>query len=491
MSETDIIDLYNKGMGIETIAKKYSVGKLKIRDILLKNNITIKNRGGVKKYTYEYNNNIKENDKKYIAVCKISGKHIKDYNNKSGAISKHLQTLNIPILDSLDGIRFYKKNGFEWYQQYIDIILKPEIKHKEKKVKKIYNSTIKCEICNSYFNIITNTHLKKHNLTQEEYKIKYPGVKLVNEDLENIYRNKMIDINKTNEKSFESKAEKNIKEYIKSLGFKVESKNKKLFNGVEIDLFLPELNIAFEYNGLYYHTEKNKKNRFAHINKTNLCLSKGINLYQIFEDEWETKNNIVLHKINNLLNLTSKKIYARNCYINEISFKEAKNFLDINHLQGSSKSTTYLGLFDSKELVGVMSFKNINGSEYELSRYATKLGVNVIGGASKLLKKYITSYKPTKIISFADIRWTPDYGNNLYTKLNFTLVSILKPDYKYYNSSVSKYRRFHKFGFRKKILLNKYKNFMINDSMTEKEMSNILGYERIWDCGLYKYELII
>ena len=35
--------------------------------------------------------------------------------------------------------------------------------------------TIECKVCSKLMKMITNTHLKKHNLTCEEYKIKYPG----------------------------------------------------------------------------------------------------------------------------------------------------------------------------------------------------------------------------------------------------------------------------------------------------------------------------
>lgn len=44
--------------------------------------------------------------------------------------------------------------------------------------------------------------------------------------------------------------------------------------------------------------------------------------------------------------------------------------------------------------------------------------------------------------------------------------------------------RKHKFSFRNKILSKKYK---LPTSMTEKEMCGVLGFYRIWDCGLIKY----
>ena len=81
-------------------------------------------------------------------------------------------------------------------------------------------------------------------------------------------------------------------------------------------------------------------------------------------------------------------------------------------------------------------------------------------------------------------------NKNVYIKMGFELVEISKPEYRYYNEKVDKYKRFHKFGFRKNILMKKYgKDYNLDLSMTETEMVKILGYDRIWDCGLLKYKL--
>ena len=78
----------------------------------------------------------------------------------------------------------------------------------------------------------------------------------------------------------------------------------------------------------------------------------------------------------------------------------------------------------------------------------------------------------------------------MYTKLGFNLVKTIKPTYTYYNTDYNRYTRFHKFNFRKKVLLKKYPDQVTSD-MTETEMAKILGFDRIWDCGLFKYELTI
>ena len=91
------------------------------------------------------------------------------------------------------------------------------------------------------------------------------------------------------------------------------------------------------------------------------------------------------------------------------------------------------------------------------------------------------AYNPKYVKSFADRRWTLSEENNLYTNLGFKLAKILSPDYRYINGQ----KREHKFNYRKQILNKKYG---LPLSMTETEMTTQLGFYKIWDCGLYKFE---
>jgi len=137
---------------------------------------------------------------------------------------------------------------------------------------------------------------------------------------------------------------------------------------------------------------------------------------------------------------------------------------------------------------GKRNMTKSNPGEFELTRFAIKQDYRVNGLASKFLKRFIDDYSPEKIISFADRKWTPDGTNNLYTRIGFKLSGIIKPGYTYYNSKVDRYKRFHKFGFGKTSLKRKFPN--LDFTKTEKELTTELGYDRIWDCGLFKYELI-
>lgn len=267
--------------------------------------------------------------------------------------------------------------------------------------------------------------------------------------------------------------------------------NHQILDGKEIDIYFPDKKIGIEFNGLRWHTEWFAgKDRYYHLSKTNKCEEQGIRLIQIFEDEYDNNKELVINKIKHILgeNSSFPKIYARKCKINKISKDEAKVFLTNNHIQGYGNSTICLGAYYNDKLVGVMSFKHEFEHCWELVRFATDINYNCCGVGGKLFSAFVNEYNPSEIKSFADRRWTSVLNDNLYTKIGFKKNSILPPDYRYYNPNIDRKIRFHKFGFRKKILINKYgEEYGLTMEMTETEMTKKLGYDRIWDCGLIKY----
>ena len=257
--------------------------------------------------------------------------------------------------------------------------------------------------------------------------------------------------------------------------------SRRILKGNEIDIFIPSKKIAIEFNGLYWHSNKNKN---YHLMKTEACAERGVCLVQIFEDEYKYHKDIVFSKLRHLLgnNYDLPKIYGRKCIVQEIAFKDASSFLNKNHLQGVHKSTVYLGAYCNDELVGVMSFTKENDNSWELTRFATDITKRAIGVGGKMFSYFVKEYDPEKIKSFADRRWTTNASNNLYHHLGFELDKILKPDYRYFMEGETE--RIHKFRLRKKII---NKKFDLPMDLTESQMAEIIGARRIWDCGLYRY----
>ena len=100
--------------------------------------------------------------------------------------------------------------------------------------------------------------------------------------------------------------EKELVEYISSLGVKVETSNRTLIHPMEVDIILPELNIAFEFNGIYYHSDAFKHTNY-HADKTNKMKAVGYRLIHIFEDDWNEHKDKIKAFITNILS-TSENV---------------------------------------------------------------------------------------------------------------------------------------------------------------------------------------
>ncbi len=283
-----------------------------------------------------------------------------------------------------------------------------------------------------------------------------------------------------------SSQEFEINEFLTNLGLETIQSSTSIIVPYQLDIYIPSHKIAIEFNGLYWHNELRVDKNY-HLNKTELCESKGIKLIHIFEDEWINKKDIVKSRLKNILGLTTKKIYGRNCVISKISVSETKGFLDTNHLQGNTNSTIRLGLYHNNELVSLMLFNKPRlgiGSYYdgyELTRFCNILNTSVIGAANKLLKYFIKTYNPKQIKSYADRRWSQ---GDLYEKLGFINIHVNEPNYHYIIGKIRK----HRFNFRKAIL--KKEGFNITNK-TEHEIMLERKIYRIYDCGTICYQLIV
>lgn len=287
------------------------------------------------------------------------------------------------------------------------------------------------------------------------------------------YHNNDIEI----KKHYRSGFELDLVEYIQSHGIDVEINKNNIIYPYEIDIFIPEKNLAIECNGVYWHTENRGRNNKYHLNKTIECNKKNIHLVHIYDIEYENSRDIVLSRISNLLGI-SKKIHARKCSIKVLTKEEEKAFFNQTHIQGFVGSKVCLGLVHNGIIVSAMSFgkprfdKNI---QWELLRFSNILYTSVVGGASKLLNKFIINYDPKNIKSYSDKRWST---GNLYNQLGFKNLGASLPNYWYTRDYKVLENRLK---FQKHKLSKLVENF--NPLLTEWENMKNNGYDRIWDCG--------
>lgn len=271
--------------------------------------------------------------------------------------------------------------------------------------------------------------------------------------------------------------QKEIYDFIVLLGYNVEMNIRKIISPLELDIYVPEKQIAIEFNGLYWHGENNGTLPNYHVKKTSLCEENGIKLIHIFEDEWIYKNKIVKSRLCSIFNKIKYRIYGRECIIKNIDNMLKNKFLNKYHIQGEDKSSIRLGAFYKNRLVAVMTFGKPRFSmnnEYELIRFVTISNFNIIGIAGKLLSFFEKNYKPKNIITYADKRWS---NGNLYYKLGFEYKHTSASSYYYFKDTI----RFNRTMFMKHLLQEKLKIF--DNNLTEWENMKNNGYDRIWDCG--------
>ena len=288
-----------------------------------------------------------------------------------------------------------------------------------------------------------------------------------------------------------SKAEDELVAYIESLGVSIIRRDKKILNGKELDLYLPDYNLAIEYNGMVWHSRGTTfpKNIdgfdiHSHINKTDMCDSKGIQLLHIFESEWILNKDKWKSVIANKLNKNKHRLYARNTEFKEITTKMASDFCMTNHLQGKNNASLNYGLFHNSTLVSVMTFKKAtaHNASYEMIRFCNLLDYSVIGSASKLLKNFRKIHKG-KILSYANRRWS---DGGLYRNIGFTELDKTKAGFCYFH-----YKDISKLYSRQKFQKHKLREVLDDYDNTITALANMFnnGYRQIFDSGNYVFTL--
>jgi very-short-patch-repair endonuclease len=251
---------------------------------------------------------------------------------------------------------------------------------------------------------------------------------------------------------------------------------RNLISPQEIDVYLPDLKLAFEFNGLYWHSEINKEKDY-HLNKTENCENQGIELLHIWDDDWLYKNDIIKSMIFKKLGKNENKIDSTDCKIKEIDNNNLiRYFLNNNHIQGFVGSKIKIGLFHNDELVSLMTFNKKNKEKYKLLRFCDKVNTNIKNSEELLFHYFIDKYEPTEIVANDDRSFSQ---SKLYEKLGFKLQEKTEPNFYYIIDGI----RHNKYNFRKdKLIKEGYdKNKTEHEIMLERKIL------RIYDSGNLKF----
>ena len=273
-----------------------------------------------------------------------------------------------------------------------------------------------------------------------------------------------------------SRMEKEIGEILIGWGHDIQKNVRNVIRPLEIDIYLPEKKIGIEMNGVYWHSDKHQPPSY-HKDKMIKCREQGVRLIQIFDDRWNNSRDKVLSRLGSILGNIKTHLHARKCSVEIIEYKEAKEFLDTNHLQGYSSDSIRYGLRHDGRLVGIMTFRKprFNPSyQWEMIRFCTGKNIRVIGGASRLLSRFIKDHSPENILSYADLCWSE---GNLYKQLGFTLIKETEPGYFYVKNGV----RVNRMSMTKKKIEEMGGRF--DPDMNEEDNAGLNGFLRVYDCG--------
>lgn len=182
-----------------------------------------------------------------------------------------------------------------------------------------------------------------------------------------------------------------VDEFIRSCGVQTSVNDRSVISPRELDVYIPSKKFAVECHGLYWHSEARDADPSSPTQKWRSCSAAGVSLMQLYEDEWLHSRPLVEAMLRHRLGM-SKRVYARRCSVCELAVGEARGFLEVNHIDGYTPSSRKFGLFHQGELVGVATTRTPRHRKWrglglvEVSRMAFPRGVQVVGGASKLLK---------------------------------------------------------------------------------------------------------
>lgn len=289
-----------------------------------------------------------------------------------------------------------------------------------------------------------------------------------------------------------SRREERVASMLESLGFNVIRNCRTLIKAItgqsmELDLYLPDLGVAFEFNGYQFHCSslsEYSKPKTYHQRKTDECLGKGVRLYHIWEDTPDYLcDSLILSKLG-----LCERVYARECSI----VKLPNGWFSNRHVDGDCVSQLRFGLAQDDKVVCGISFRFNNGYA-EIARFSNEIGVTVVGGYSKLLKHSIPLIVERgfrQLVSFCNRDLSPDASNTVYAKMGFRLVGQ-HLSYKYYNQKTGR-EVVSRQLMTKAILSNRLEQMGISHTeMTEEDMAKLLGYSRVYNSGTFKFVMDI
>lgn len=207
------------------------------------------------KYQYpEINLKFYSNKDKIIIICPLHG-------NFPQRIDNHLNGARCPICADIIKSEKLSTTTNRDFQKIANQIHNFQYEYPEPYIRSSFKMKIKCKK-HGFFECTPNNHVSKKAGCLNCFK-----------------------------ERLQSFPEKEIMEYLIQKGYEPLSSDRNEIYPYELDIYIPHLKKAIEFNGLYWHYDKSKFVPGKHAYKSNLCREKGICLLHIREDLWLRDRN--------------------------------------------------------------------------------------------------------------------------------------------------------------------------------------------------------
>lgn len=283
--------------------------------------------------------------------------------------------------------------------------------------------------------------------------------------------------------------EQEVTSYIKSIlpkDVEIKENDRKLISPKELDIYIPELSVAVEFNGLYWHSEANGKSKNYHYNKWKQCKSKNVQLITVWEDDWLYRQEHIKSQLSTLLRTPDKNLstHASKLSTKEVDESKAKEFYNSSYLKEFSSDSNYYALVDNEKdsMCALMTWKQVDEKVVIIEDYCEK--DSVVNGLEKLIHrilKRINNKSVENIIAHID---NSSVYRASFEKIGFMQVQSVKHNFSY----VVKRERVHE-SHMSVIFFKDNQELVYDSDLTLEELKIKNGITKLWDCGKISYVL--
>lgn len=177
---------------------------------------------------------------------------------------------------------------------------------------------------------------------------------------------------------------------------------RKIIAPKEIDIWLPDYNIGFEYHGSYWH-QKDKVGDLHRI-KADLSNKAGIKLFQFFDYEVSNKYEAVKSIVMSALDLSSTIVSSSDCIVTVLDHEGAKDFYLKNSLLEYQEADIEYGLIHKDYgLAQVISLKQTDHLKWKIVGHCSKLYHRILDNGF-ILRDFLKRFSPETVMINIDAR---------------------------------------------------------------------------------------